>query len=376
MRATVWEAANQLGVAAGTPAELLTALLSAPRRNRRVDLPDGPETAELAHVLRTLGHLDVTLHPRSAPPPPLGPGQATVDLSDPEAVCTADPVRVTKAYELLPPGDHGGLRTAWLRAGQALVRHGQTPAGRALALLAALPEDAAPRLGPALAELSAAMPWEVTASRGARVTALTTCGDRLVMTEAPGVRALTCLPGDTELRLDECGRLHHTGRAPRLVRAVASTLATHPATALAAAGDTVVTGDRMGSVHAFRLDGLHQAAPHSGRVTALAATGPGPRVYSGGVDGTVHIWDPRRSTPAGPLLVRRGHPVVALHTGPGGVAVAWADGLAELHRPGAPEPLRFRPGPALRAVAVQRDGTLTVATTEALVTLRPRSRPG
>ncbi|WP_175407244.1 WD40 repeat domain-containing protein [Streptomyces sp. TRM64462] len=364
----MWEAANQLGVAAGTPAELLTALLSAPRRGARVELSgDDPETAELARDLRTLLHLEVTLHPLPAPEP------GDIDLSDPEAVCAADPVRVTRAYEA-SPGDHGGLREAWLRAGQALVRHGQHPAGRALALLAALPEGADPRLAPALAARAEAegTPWEVTGTRRASASVLTTCGDRLVVDEDPRVRAVACLAdGDTELRLDERGRLRPTGPVPRLVRAVAATLATHPASALAAAGDTVVTGDRMGSLHAFSLAGLHQSAAHSGRVTALAAAGPGPRVYSGGVDGTVRTWDPPRGAPAGRPLVRRGCPVVAVHAGPGGVAVAWADGLAELHRPGAAEPLTFRPGPPLRALALHPDGTLTVATPETLIHLRP-----
>ncbi|MCQ0002690.1 hypothetical protein [Streptomyces sudanensis] len=41
MRATVWTVANALGVVAGTPGELLTALLDAPRRPERVVLPAG-----------------------------------------------------------------------------------------------------------------------------------------------------------------------------------------------------------------------------------------------------------------------------------------------------------------------------------------------
>ncbi|WP_236239360.1 hypothetical protein [Streptomyces sp. CC228A] len=89
MRAAVWTAANQLGVAAGTPAELLTALLVAPRRAARVELPgDDPGTAALARDLRALGRLDVTLHPPSAPP---AGTPALPDLSDPEG--SAPPTR-------------------------------------------------------------------------------------------------------------------------------------------------------------------------------------------------------------------------------------------------------------------------------------------
>ncbi|MCH0541554.1 hypothetical protein I3F58_18705 [Streptomyces sp. MUM 203J] len=369
MRATVWAAANQLGVAAGTPAELLTAVLAGPRRAARVELAgNDPETGALARDLRALGRLEVTLHP----PPPPGPAPEP-DLSDPVAVCAADPVRVTRAYEA-SPGGHRGLRTAWLRAGQALIRPGQTPAGRALALWAALGEGGAQELRPALEELARDTPWEVAGVREAPVSALTTCGGRLVLAEDPRVRALACMPpGGAELRLDERGRLRVEGPAPRLVRAVAATLATHPASALAAAADAVVTGDRMGSVHAFSLGGLRQAAPHSGRVTALAATGaPGLRVYSGGADGAVHLWEPPREPR---LVARRPHPVVTLHAGGGGLAVAWADGLVELHEQAGDRETavrRFRPGPAVRAVALRGDGGLAVAAGDVLVTLRVR----
>lgn len=364
----MWEAANQLGVVAGTPGELLTALLSAPRRPRHVTLPaDAPDAAALAGDLRALGDVHVTF---ARPPdaPPVAPATA-LDLSDPALVCAADPVRVTGAYE--EGGEHGGLRAAWFRAGQVLVRAGQTPEARALALLAALPEDAEPRLRPGLAELAAGTPWEVIATRAGHASALAVCDGRFMVEEDPKVRALAC-PGDgTRLHLDERGHLHvRDGSPSRLARAVAATLATHPATALAALGDMVVTGDRMGSVHAFSLAGVHQAAPHSGRVTALAAA-PGPRCYSGGVDGTVRTWRPG-GTPSGTPLTRRPYPVVALHAGAGVLAVAWADGLAELHQLGTGESRAFRPGPAVRAVAVGPDGTLAVATPESLVHLRPR----
>ncbi|WP_149184597.1 hypothetical protein [Streptomyces sp. TRM49041] len=379
MRATVWAVANELGVVAGTPGELLTALLSAPhRRTDRVVLPgDTPGIRELAADLRTLGHVEVALTDRAPAPELESPG----NLSDPSSVCAADPVRVTRAYESggdasggdASGGDASGdLRTAWLHAGQALIRPDQTPPTRALTLLTALPENAAPHLRTALEDLSSPTPWEVVGTRPARARTLTTRDGEPASSENPRIKALAHLPDGTELHLDERGHLHTAGAAPvpRLVRAVASTLAAHPATALAATDDVVVTGDRMGSVHVFSLAGVRQAALHSGRVTALAA-GPGPRVHSGGTDGTVRVWHSPHPPQDDPL-VRRPHPVVALHAGPAGTAVAWADGLVELHDAATGEVRAFRPGTPVRAVAVPADGTLTVATTDRLIQLRPR----
>ncbi|MEU2182718.1 WD40 repeat domain-containing protein [Streptomyces thermolilacinus] len=369
MRATVWTVANALGVVAGTPGELLTALLSAPRRPDRVVLPAGtPGVGELAADLRALGHVEVAFEEPERPVPP--PGRPR--LSDPAAVCAADPVRVTRLYEE-ETGPYGGLRAAWLRAGQALVRDGQTPPGRALALLAALPEGAKEPVRDRLAALAADAPWTVAGVREGRVTALTVCGGRPVETDDRRTRAVACLGDGTRLTLDERGRLRtSSGPAPRLVEAVAATLAAHPATALAAVGDTVLTGDRMGFAHAFSLAGLHQAALHSGRVTALTATG-GPRVYSGGADGTVRLWRPGGEADDAPVVARRPHPVAALHAWGAALAVAWADGLVELRDPaggGVPRP--FRPGPAVRALALLPDGTLAVGTDETCVLLRAR----
>ncbi|MFG3497119.1 hypothetical protein [Streptomyces sp. NPDC047928] len=394
MRAAVWAAANQLGVVAGTPGELLTALLSGPRRPIRVTLPArDPDSAELAASLRQWTGATVTVEPPGESRAPARP-PGSYEPADPGAVCAADPERITLAYEAAGDDDFGGLGRAWLRAGQSLVRAGRTPADRALLLLAALPDGADPRLAPALADLSADTPWRVTGTRDAQVAALATDHrDRLIVVEDPRVKALACLPDGTRLRLDERGRLRTDGppgSAPRLVLAVATTLADHPATALAATGDLVVTGDRMGSLHAFGLDGLHQSAPHSGRVTALAVTGA-PRVHSGGADGTVRSWRPGRPPHRSPVT-RRPYPVVALHaadTGTGtetetgtdtggdaraGVTLAtgWADGLVTLHRPGAARPSTFRPGRPVRAVAVLRDGSTVIGTDESLIRLRPR----
>ncbi|MFI6103377.1 WD40 repeat domain-containing protein [Streptomyces sp. NPDC051310] len=367
--AAVWQVANRLGVVAGTPGELLSAVLAGPPGTLRIPLaPDD----DLARSLRALGHVDVvTEHPPARPP------AAPVDLGDPAAVCAADPLGVTEAYES-DPDPRGGLRAAWLRAGQSLVRD-QDPADRALVLLAALDGTADPRLRTALAERAAAAAWNLVGSSRRRCTALTTTpGGRRAVAAGPAERitALACLPDGTRLVLDERGRLHpRGGPGTRLTAAVAATLDSHPATALAAAGDTVLTGDRMGTVHAFSLRGVHQAALHSGRVTALTAPAPG-SAYSGGTDGTVRAWRPGRA-PGRTPVARRPHPVTALHATGRLLAVAWADGLAELHRLDTGEVAAFRPGPRIRAVAVTDDGTLVLGLDETLLHLAyaGRTRP-
>ncbi|MFC9267950.1 hypothetical protein ACFTXJ_09295 [Streptomyces zhihengii] len=394
MRGTVWAAANQLGVVAGTPAELRSALLSgaAPRRARLV-LPgaDPAAVAELAAVLGEFGQSPVRID--TAP----DAGEAgAVDPADAASVCAGDPQRVTAAYES-GDDDHEGLRTAWLRAGQALVRE-QEPGARALLLLAALPPGAHPGTRAALARLAQAEPWTVDAVREdvAPVVAATVHAGRLLVADRGGtvhgldaarpvtvatgsrIRAVAAMPDTTLLLLDERGRLRAHGPGSALTEAVASTLAAHPGTALAAAAGAVAVGDRAGSVHLFGPAGLHQEASHRGRVTALAAAGreEPPLVVSGGADGVVRRWRPGRRR--GPRTVaERPHPVVAVHTAdtPGGpaVAMAWADGLVRLHRPGRGRaPLSFRPGPAVRALALTPDGALAVGTDETLVVLRPR----
>ncbi|MER8234902.1 hypothetical protein [Streptomyces sp. NPDC094049] len=370
------------------------------------------------------------------------PGGPVPDLADPVAVCLADPLLVTTAYVTgsaaagLPgtldgpepsarPGedaaeDHGGLRVAWMRAGQSLCRE-QTPAERALVLLSALGDGADPRLRPALAELAAGAPWRLRWARhrgdltppwpgpvavlgaaGGPLEGTLLVGDRTgvvrLLHEAdaspagrlahtvPGrITALAPAPDGTVLLLDDRGRLHTVRgaaqRAPyleRLTEAVSATLARHPGTALAAIAGSVVVGDRLGSVHAFGLRGLHQAASHSGRVTAVSAVDSAtPFVCSGGADGTVRLWTPGRD-PLPEPLAERSSPVVSLHAAetPYGpvVAAAWADGVVELHRPEGGPALAFRPGPPVRAVAVTGGGSLLVGTDESLVCLTPRNR--
>ncbi|MGW8358346.1 hypothetical protein [Streptomyces wedmorensis] len=472
-----WTIADRLGVVAKSPGDLVHALATSEARpaGRAVllltDLHAAAEPAELTRLIGELagvGRIRLVVEARSGSPAPAalraerrvalvdlegdpvpggsGPSvpapRRLPDLSDPVAVCAADPLLVTTAYVTgaAPAGlagtldgpeaparpgegaadDHGGLRAAWMRAGQSLCRE-QAPAERALVLLAALGDGADPRLRPALAELAQGAPWRlrwarhrgdltppwpgpvtVLGSAGGPLEGTLLVGDRTgavrLLHEAdaspggrlahtvPGrVTALAPAPDGTVLLLDDRGRLHTvrgtTPRAPyleRLTEAVSATLARHPGTALAAIAGSVVVGDRLGSVHAFGLTGLHQAASHSGRVTAVSAVdSETPFVCSGGADGTVRLWTPGRDPRPEPLA-ERPSPVVSLHATetPHGplVAAAWADGLVELHRPEGGPKLSFRPGPPVRAVAVTGAGALVVGTDESLICLMPKSR--
>ncbi|WP_406063453.1 hypothetical protein OG462_33455 [Streptomyces sp. NBC_01077] len=469
-----WTIADRLGVVARSPGDLVHALATSEARpaGRAVllltDLHAAAEPAALTDLIAELagvGRVRLVVEARSGTPAPAAlrtdrrvavvdlDGDADPagfaaperdrplpDLSDPVAVCTADPLLVTTAYVTgsaaagLPgtldgpeaparPGenaaeDHGGLRAAWMRAGQSLCRE-QPPADRALVLLTALGDGADPRLRPALAELAESSPWRLRWARhrgdltppwpgpvtvlgaaGGPLEGTLLVGDRTgavrLLHEAdaspagrlahtvPGrVTALAPAPDGTVLLLDDRGRLHTvrgaTPRAPyleRLTEAVSATLARHPGTALAAIAGSVVVGDRLGSVHAFGLRGLHQAASHSGRVTAVSAVdSETPFVCSGGADGTVRLWTPGRDPRPEPLA-ERPSPVVSLHATdtPHGplVAVAWGDGLVELHRPEGGPTLSFRPGPPVRAVAVTGAGSLIIGTDESLVCIAPK----
>ncbi|MEU5986706.1 hypothetical protein [Streptomyces sp. NPDC047434] len=436
-----WALANRLGVVARTPGELVRVLATTESRRAVLLLTDlqsaaEPDAcAELLAELAESGRVRLVVETGPQPPGPLTarraatvsvdggaaapagprPGEAEPgpDPADPVAVCTADPVRVTTAYAADPEEEHGGLRAAWLRAGQSLSRD-QDPADRALVLLGSLGDGADPRLRPALAELAAAAPWRVRWTRvrgdltppwpgpatslGVGRGGLLVAGPTETVTlldpvdahpvgepaTSPGgrVKALAPAPDGAVLLLDERGRLHTVrGSAPRppylerLTEAVTATLSRHPGTALAAIAGSVVVGDRLGSVHAFGLTGVHQAALHSGRVTAVTAVETAtPFVCSGGADGTVRVWVPGQDPKPGPLTAREAA-VVDLHATPTAagpaLAVAWADGLVELHHLDSGTRLAFRPGPPVRAVAVTPDGALVIGMDEVLVRLDP-----
>ncbi|WP_329425373.1 WD40 repeat domain-containing protein [Streptomyces sp. NBC_01268] len=452
---TTWAVAGRLGVVATSPADLVRVLATTEtgRVPRTVLILPALHTAaepvpvaELLRDLATLGRVRVVVETREGSPEHavLAEGRVAVvaaedeergeradgggdtgptgdtgrahpaplpDLSDPLAVCAADPFAVTAGYVRDPGDQHGGLRPAWLRAGQALCT-ARTPADRALALLAVLGDGADPRLRPALEEAAAPARWRLRWSRvvgdvappwPGPVAALAVQGGTLLAADLGGtvrllgaadarplgrldhpvtgrVMALAPAPDGTVLLLDERGRLHTVrGREPRppylqrLTEAVTATLTRHPGTALAAISGSVVVGDRLGSVHAFGLTGLHQASLHSGRVTAVGAVeSETPFVCSGGSDGTVRLWTPGRD-PEPAALAERPSPVVSLHAtetpyGPF-VAVAWADGSVELHDVESHTHRSFRPGPPVRAVAVTPDGALVVGLDEAAVCL-------
>lgn len=202
-----WTIAHQLAVTARTPGALVDTLTGDGRRTVIV-LPDlhageGPEDiAELALALLESDHVRLVVEvrsgtpgrqalsgarcavmdldearwtdparyaswaarPRRVQPEPSGrePRSAPadpVDLNDPSSVCTADPWHVSALYER--SGDpHGGLRAAWLRAGASLTREQEAPE-RANVLLAALGNDADPRLSAALARCAEGARWRV-----------------------------------------------------------------------------------------------------------------------------------------------------------------------------------------------------------------------
>ncbi|MFD6335822.1 hypothetical protein [Streptomyces sp. NPDC060210] len=471
---TVWALADQLGVVARAPDELVEVLTADPRRTVIVlpDLATRP-VAELVRALAQLPHLkliaetrtdsaahallretnaaelnldlerwtdperletwraglssDVDRNPAAAEAP------APVDLAEPASVCAADPWVVTAAYEA-DSEDHGGLRTAWLRAGQSLCRE-QDEASRALVLLAALGDGADPRLRQALAVLAEEAPWRVAWNRvrgdvsppwPGPVAALargsgpfdncllsadhrgtvhilnaSDAGPRGRFTpSAPQCAAMSVLPDGTVLLLDEWGRVHvERSRAARPAASGLEALLNdtphqadhigelreHSGTALAATpGEqpVVVLGDAEGRVRTFG-DTTESARSHAGRVAALSALnvraegeagGVAPLVYSGGADGTVRAWAPGHEPMAAPLAERR-CPVVALHAsdtreGPA-LVVAWEDGLVELHRFDGGEVVGFRPGPPVRAVVILADRSLVIGTDEALLRLAP-----
>ncbi|MGW0929180.1 hypothetical protein [Streptomyces sp. NPDC002644] len=243
--------------------------------------------------------------PRTAPPP---------RTDDPEAVCLADPYAVTSVYEA-DTDPRGGLRTAWLRAGRALLRE-QTPAERALTLLCSLGDEADPRLAPALERLAADAPWRLLWRRvrgdalppwpgpafalgtgtGAwdahavvadheGVLRLVSLADgspagRLAQRVEPQPAAVACLPDGGLWALDTAGRLRgipreaarqrssgldglrgadRSGPFERAARALERHLPAAHVTALDAVGNLLAVGLEDGTVRALPLQGAEEA---------------------------------------------------------------------------------------------------------------------
>lgn len=407
----VWSVAGQLGIVARDPGEIVLALGRDHRRTVIVlpDLHDGT-AAGLVSALMELPHVRLIVESRSGGPTHAllssrpcaeldldqeqwrdarrfeewrtrpterrrddAPPTVAPDLSDPSAVCAADPWDVTAAYERDSGSAYGGLRDAWLRAGQALCGE-QRPEFRALALLGVLGDGADPRLAVALDELSAGADWHVAWRRvrgdvappwpgpvaasavgrgplaggavlaGAddvvRVVSLDDAGmrgRRRLPASASGPVAMSVLSDGTVLVLGANGRVESLpGWATRSrVSGIAGLLAEGPdeterllgalrgvpGTALAHAPGTgpgtTALGAADGTVLLFGGFG-GSAALHEGPVRALASldvpVGPGgsaPLFYSGGADGTVRAWSPGVSPMADPVL-RRPFPVVSL----------------------------------------------------------------
>ncbi|WP_381793349.1 hypothetical protein [Streptomyces niveus] len=420
VRGAVWTLADQLGLMARGPGEFL-ARLAADRRPVTIVLPDlhaagDPDVlTELVLALDTQDHVRLVVEARSGTafhrqlvgsgaavmdldeprwtdearrrswhaahgettaPPAAERHQvaAVVELDDPAALCAADPWLVTAAFDA-DQEERGGLRSAWLRAGQSLCRD-QEPAERALVLLTALGDAADPRLRPELDQLAAASGWQLEWSRvrgdmtppwPGPVFAMTTTGlpaGQTLLADRQGVLrtvdtangapigrmptlpspplAVCVLTRSAVLALDDQGNLgsetlpgaaRPTGVAallddgPTPAQRLTNTLRAHlvrsSGCALCATPGVVAVGGGDGTVYAF-TPGSPDEAPrtyrlHTGRVTALAAVDlplgdDGQRVsllYSGGADGRVRAWSPVADPQPTPVAERTS-PVTAL----------------------------------------------------------------
>ncbi|WP_433451775.1 hypothetical protein ACQPXS_26615 [Streptomyces sp. CA-142005] len=432
-----WTLSQQLMVAARTPGELVAALAADERRTVIV-LPelhaskDAAGVAELALALLELPHIRLLVEIRSgsgeaatltaapsavmdldqprwtdperyaawaaARPPdrrvPLERPTRTVDLNDPTAICAADPWQVSIGYERSADA-HGGLRAAWLRAGASLTRE-LSPADRAVVLLAALGDDADPRLPQTLAALTGGAAWQVvwrrvrgdvrppwpgparalSSGRGQLAGKLVVADHqdtiRLVdeADAAPagrlpepvqGTRAVAATPEGDVLVLDAQGRLHvrHSPSAPRAT-GLAALLADGPtplerlteaaqtqldgaATVLSFCEGLLAAGDATGRVHAF--------SQADEEVESFAA-----HLHEGGVAAVAALrLTPSKEGPGIPLIYSGGYDGTVRVWGPG------ADPLAS--------PVRSRPCPvtALAAATTDTGPVLAVAWGDGLV---------
>ncbi|WP_240468163.1 ATP-binding protein [Streptomyces dangxiongensis] len=287
-----WTLAQQLLVSARTPGELVSAL-AADKRPTVLVLPelhaaDDPATvAELVLRLLESRHVRLIVELRGGGCPVHGllAGRAAVmdldearwtdperyalwaaaggsaarpadagtgtplppaDLDDPAAVCAADPWQVTRLYER-SGHDHGGLRTAWLRAGASLTR-ARDSAERALVLLAASGDDVDPRLPRRLADLAGGAAWQVVWRRVRGDVRPPWPGPAHALSAGRGELAGIVLVADHQgtVRLVDEKDAGPVGRLPRPVRR---------ARTVAAGSDGTV----------FLLDGRTGAAAHPAR---------------------------------------------------------------------------------------------------------------
>ncbi|MGA5003222.1 WD40 repeat domain-containing protein [Streptomyces arboris] len=302
--ATVWSVADQLGVVARAPWELVP-VLAADGRRTVIVLPDvrGEAVAELVLALADVPGVRLVVESRSGSPAHRllsGSGCAeldldleqwrderrfaqwqasqpsphevagvsrtgpAVDLWDPVAVCRADVSAVTAAYERARRGEYGGLGEAWLRAGQSLCRD-QEPASRALTLLAALGDGADPRLASALSEAAAASAWcwEWSRVSGDLVPPWPGPVSALAVGEGPLAGAVLVTGPSGSVRVVRVGdggargRIAVGGFAPQSVSVMAD--------------GTVLVVDEAGRVHA---DGSWVARPAGSGIARLLDEGP------------------------------------------------------------------------------------------------------
>ncbi|MFE3116344.1 WD40 repeat domain-containing protein [Streptomyces niveus] len=356
VRGAVWTLADQLGVIARGPEELV-ARLAADRRPVTVVLPDlhaadDPDVlAELVLALNAHEHVRLVVEARSGTavqaqladsgaavmdldepqwtdearrrswdathtettaPPARQQAATVVELDDPAALCAADPWQVTAAFDA-GPEEHGGLRATWLRAGQSLCRD-QEAAERALVLLTALGDAADPRLRPELARLAATAGWQLEWSRVRGDMAPPWPGPVFAMTTA-GLPAGQALLADHEgvPRTVDTTDGTPVGRLPQLPG--------RPGALCVLADSTVLALDDQGRLHETMLPG----APRPTGLAALLDDGPTP---------AQRLTDTLRTH-----LAR--FPGTALCATPGVVAVGASDGTVHAVTPLSPdEPAR------------------------------------
>ncbi|WP_436943426.1 hypothetical protein [Streptomyces sp. SudanB25_2051] len=443
LRAAAWTLADQLQLSAPSPADLLQALALDPRPTTIV-LPDLHTSAapdaltELVAALLGLDHIRLIAEidsqspatdvlashrpavmnldhdqwtdadrlvawrrqhrPSFAPlPEPTWIRSTLQDLDDPAHVTAADPLQVTTHYEA-SHHDHGGLRTAWLRAGQSLISEHQ-PSLRALLLLAALGDSADPRLRHELTALAADASWQLLWSRvsgdirppwpgPARALAFGPAPDTtLLVADHQGVvrilsvidahpagrlsrpfhptNTLVSLPDATVLALTGQGQLDaqrltvpsqstgisalltdHASTSELLIDTLREHLARHPGRVVAASTSLLAVADRTGAVYAFPshspTDGPRTATLHQAPVTAMAV-----------VD--LHASESFDDTEPVPLLFSG-----ALD----GKVHAWAPGKEAI-----PTPIAARPAPvtALAAAHTPTGPSLAIAWADGLI---------